>query len=151
MVLKPVNNLLFLARFAPEQPECDPKDDPEWGNSPKYHHRLYHALAATGANVICPRTPSQLLGLKDKVDYVYSIYNRASFRNSEIFVPRGWRPQRAPERSLFAFQPGRMPTKAPIRMVTITAIPMANASGGAIGLASPGASTEAYIGTMIRR
>jgi len=76
-----------LARFAPDDPAAEPAEDEEWGNSPAYHHRLYHALTATGANVVCANGPSELIRYKDDVDFVYSIYNRAHFRNSEIFVP----------------------------------------------------------------
>lgn len=86
MVVYPVRNILFLARFAPDNPNSTPTFDAEWGSSPIYHHRLYHALAATGANVIAAREPSVLFERRQEVDFVYTIYNRARFRNSEIFV-----------------------------------------------------------------
>lgn len=81
-----VRKLLFLARFAPEFLDQAPEYDTEWGNSPVYHHRLCQALVATGVDVICAREPSKLVEMREQVDFVYSIFNRASFRNSEILV-----------------------------------------------------------------
>lgn len=86
MVTKFVRKLLFLARFAPDDPDKIPHYDPEWGNSPEYHFQLYHALASTGVKVVCAQTPSKLIEMNDQIDFVYSIFNRANFRNSEIFV-----------------------------------------------------------------
>lgn len=83
---QPLKTLLFLARFAPLDPNAEPVEDEVWGNSPFYHHRLHQALYGLVPKVICAREPSELMRLHHEVDYVYSIYNRASFRNSEVLV-----------------------------------------------------------------
>jgi D-alanine-D-alanine ligase len=82
----PVERILYLARFAPLDESEKPSLDETWGNSPYYHHALYHAIKTTNAQVIPSRNPMDILSNRDSCDFVYSIYNRASFRNSEVFV-----------------------------------------------------------------
>ena len=83
---KQVERILFLARFAPLDESIKPSFDDVWGNSPFYHDRLYRALKTTGVAIIPSRNPLDVIEKPHCCDFVYSIYNRANFRNSEVFV-----------------------------------------------------------------
>ena len=83
------NNLkiLYLAKLAPlsfDNPE--PSYDQEEGVVPVYHHNLFKSLVELELDVTPSRHIDHLLIQNRSYNYVFSILNRARFRNSEILV-----------------------------------------------------------------
>lgn len=78
--------LLFLAKYAPMKGTEHLEADPEDGILPRYHFELHNALSLLGLDVISSRNPDILLNSAPQVDYVFSIYNRLPFRDSEVYV-----------------------------------------------------------------
>ncbi|RVU35759.1 hypothetical protein EOI86_10840 [Hwanghaeella grinnelliae] len=84
---KPLRRLLFLAQFAPLGPETMAEFDQEWGSLSRYHHQLYRTLVELGLDVLPARHPEDLIRLRDKVDFVFSVYEGARFPSTEAVVP----------------------------------------------------------------
>lgn len=74
-------NVLFFAKYA--NPKVDiPKEDDIYY---KYHQDIYKILKTTDHNIIPCDNFEDLLCCKN-LDYIFTLYNRSNFRNSEIFV-----------------------------------------------------------------
>lgn len=78
--------VLFLAHYAPRS---------KYDKVPSgiydevyaiYHHKVFTELSAIFPNLISSNNVSTILDTDTKVDYIFSLYNRMPFRNSEIFV-----------------------------------------------------------------
>ncbi|MBQ9199121.1 MAG: hypothetical protein IJ141_02960 [Lachnospiraceae bacterium] len=80
-------NILFLAKFAPNSNGKYPLATKETdGIYAQYHYDIYKILKDICPKTISVRDPSILLNSNNKFDYVFTLLNRAPYRNSEIFV-----------------------------------------------------------------
>jgi D-alanine-D-alanine ligase len=79
--------VLFLARQAPLAVDAvAPGLDEKVGVEPRYNHELYTTLRELGINCTPCRSLDEFVAQATNFDYVFTIYNRSDFRNSEIFV-----------------------------------------------------------------
>jgi len=78
--------MLFLAKCAPKEGASPPEFHPTRGVVPQYHYEIYTVLKNLGFHLTSSDEISYLFNAKRKFDYVFSLYNRAPFRNSEVFV-----------------------------------------------------------------
>lgn len=79
--------VLFLAKFAPENGADYPLATEESdGIYAQYHYDIYQILKSSFPNLTCANSVEPLLDKSNKYDYVFSLLNRAPYRNSEIFV-----------------------------------------------------------------
>lgn len=80
-------NLLFLAKFAPKidtgYPLATTDND---GIYAQYHYDIYKILKKNCPRTQCAQTVDEIINTKHKFDYVFTLLNRAPYRNSEIFV-----------------------------------------------------------------
>ncbi len=79
-------SILFLAKFAPDNEEYPLTTEHTDGIYAQYHFDIYKILQKLCPKTICARDPSILLNSKTQFHYVFSLLNRAPYRNSEIFV-----------------------------------------------------------------
>ena len=80
-------NILFLAKFAPLPESAYPLDTiEEDGVYAQYHFDIYKIIKSVCPNVVSSHTPETIIKNPEKYDYVFSLLNRAPYRNSEIFV-----------------------------------------------------------------
>lgn len=79
-------DVLFLAPYAPEPHGPRPTMHPEHGVFPRYHHELFHTLVGLGLRCTpCSELEDLVRGPRCH-NYVFSLWNRAPFRNSEVFA-----------------------------------------------------------------
>lgn len=79
--------ILFLAKFAPNKSEDYPLVTEESdGIYAQYHYDIYKILKHLCPNTVCRRDVNTLLTESDSYDYVFTLLNRDSYRNSEVFV-----------------------------------------------------------------
>lgn len=79
--------VLFLAKFAPENGANYPLITEESdGIYAQYHYDIYQIIKNIFPNTTCANSPEILMDKSTKFDYVFSLLNRASYKNSEIFV-----------------------------------------------------------------
>ncbi len=78
--------MLFLAKYAPAEYDQTPPLHPEDGVFPRYHHEIFTRLSELGFKLTSSARFETLLERGSEFDYVFCLYNRAAFRNSEIFV-----------------------------------------------------------------
>lgn len=80
-------NVLFLAKFAPEigtdYPLVTEESD---GIYAQYHYDIYQIIKNIFPNTTCANSPKILMDKSTEFDYVFSLLNRAPYKNSEIFV-----------------------------------------------------------------
>ncbi len=81
------HQVLYLATYAPSpEIQAAPALDPVIGIAPYYNYELFKVLQGLGL----PTTPchdlTEFMAIARNYNYVFSIYNRAPFRNSEVFV-----------------------------------------------------------------
>lgn len=79
-------NILFLAKFAPNNNEYPLVTEQTDGIYAQYHFDIYKILHDLCPKTVCAHNPSVLLKTSPQFDYVFSLLNRAPYRNSEIFV-----------------------------------------------------------------
>ncbi|WNG17556.1 hypothetical protein [Cystobacter fuscus] len=79
-------NVLFLAQYAPEPGSLRPEMHPEHGVLPRYNHELFHVLAGLGLRCTPCRELETLVRSARGHNYVFTLLNRAPFRNSEVFT-----------------------------------------------------------------
>lgn len=75
--------VLYLARYAPPNPTPLAKDA---GVAPQYHREIYEILARLPVALETATEPARLFDPTFKTDYVFGLYNKAPYRNSEVFV-----------------------------------------------------------------
>ena len=79
--------ILFLAKFAPNAEEDYPlateKSD---GIYAQYHYDIYQILKGICPKTICAHDANILFEKSASYDFVFTLLNRAPYRNSEIFV-----------------------------------------------------------------
>lgn len=79
--------VLFLAKFAPNEGEDYPLvTEASDGIYAQYHHDIYKILKGICPKTICSHNANILFEKSDSYDYVFTLLNRAPYRNSEIFV-----------------------------------------------------------------
>jgi len=80
-------NILYLAKFAPDDPVQEIKPDRQVGGYSEYHFNLFRELQGIGYGVRSSSKPYSALFAGGNVDYIFSLLNRMPMRNPEIFVP----------------------------------------------------------------
>ena len=78
--------VLFLAKYAPENLNSKIPSGIEDVIYAEYHHDIHQIISSMFEEVYSFSDVNQLLHNKLNVDYVFSLYNRMNFRNSELFV-----------------------------------------------------------------
>lgn len=79
--------ILFLAKFAPNIGEDYPIATEESdGIYAQYHYDIYQILKSIYPKTVCCRDVNTLINGSNSYDYVFTLLNRAPYRNSEIFV-----------------------------------------------------------------
>jgi D-alanine-D-alanine ligase len=90
-LLWPVNpestRILYLARFAPDDPVYTVKPDSVVSGYAEYHFNLFQALREIGYDVRSSSKPYAAWMAGGNVDFVFSLLNRMPFRNPEIHIP----------------------------------------------------------------
>lgn len=79
--------VLFLAKFAPnEGDDCPLVTEASDGIYAQYHYDIYQILKTICPNTVCSHNVNVLFEKNNSYDYVFTLLNRAPYRNSEIFV-----------------------------------------------------------------
>ena len=78
--------LLFLAKYAPKTINSRLPSGIEDILYAEYHYDIYRILHDNFPNIISTSNIENIIHQKPDVDYIFSLYNRLPFRNSEIFV-----------------------------------------------------------------
>jgi D-alanine-D-alanine ligase len=78
--------ILYLAQYAPEEPEHAVKAFPGDGGYPAYYAEVRTTLAELGYNVVSSASTSAVLFARGNTDFVFSLYNRMPLNNSEILI-----------------------------------------------------------------
>jgi D-alanine-D-alanine ligase len=79
--------ILYLARFAPDDPIYTVKPEGITSGYAEYHFRLFEALQSIGYHVASSSKPYAALVAGGNVDFVFSLLNRMPIRNPELLVP----------------------------------------------------------------
>lgn len=78
--------LLFLAKYAPKSINSPIPNDIHDTVYAQYHHDIYKILYDEFETIVSMSDINEYVNKKPYVDFVFSLYNRMPFRNSEIFV-----------------------------------------------------------------
>ena len=78
--------ILYLAHYAPNKDGENNRVDRIHKTYAEYHKRIFEILSLHCGNVISSNDPKIMFDLPQDLDYIFSLYNRMPFRNSEIFV-----------------------------------------------------------------
>ncbi|OEF96842.1 hypothetical protein [Desulfuribacillus alkaliarsenatis] len=78
--------MLYLAHYAPSYTNEPIPSDIEDRIYAEYHHRVYQILLSNFPLLVSYNNPSIMLQSELDADYIFSLYNRMPFRNSEVFV-----------------------------------------------------------------
>lgn len=78
--------LLFMAPYAPDAPDYQVNPYIDDGSYPQYHYETFKRLRRLGFRVESTSKPYAIVHAGGAVDYVFSLFNRMSIRNSEVFV-----------------------------------------------------------------
>ena len=78
--------VLYLAHYAPNEFGVPPYFDPDHAVYAKYHGDIYNILKKNCPRFLSSNDPSVILSPPSDVDYIFSLYNRMPFRNSEVFI-----------------------------------------------------------------
>ncbi|WP_241003938.1 hypothetical protein [Magnetospirillum aberrantis] len=79
--------ILYLARFAPDEPVLAQKPDTHAAGYSQYHFNLFTELQGIGYDVRSSSKPYAAWMAGGNVDFVFSLLNRMPMRNPEIHVP----------------------------------------------------------------
>jgi D-alanine-D-alanine ligase len=79
--------ILYLARFAPDDPVYEVKGDGAVSGYAEYHFNLFKELQAIGYDVRSSSKPYAAWGAGGNVDFVFSLLNRMPIRNPEVHIP----------------------------------------------------------------
>jgi D-alanine-D-alanine ligase len=79
--------ILYLARFAPDDPVYVVKPDGVVSGYAEYHFNLYKALTEIGYSVTSSSKPYAAWTAGGNVDFVFSMLNRMPIRNPEVHIP----------------------------------------------------------------
>jgi len=79
--------ILYLARFAPDEPVLEMKPDTHVAGYSQYHFNLFKELQGIGYDVRSSSKPYAAWMAGGNADFVFSLLNRMPMRNPEIHVP----------------------------------------------------------------
>lgn len=79
-------NILYLAHYAPDENGQYNEYDDLHKIYAAYHHKVYDILSKNCSNILTSNDPQIMLNLPKGINYIFSLYNRMPFRNSEIFI-----------------------------------------------------------------
>lgn len=79
-------DILYVAPFAPADGDGPPPMHPQHGRQPLYHYEIHAILKDLGLRVTSVSDLSRFVDEASRHNYVFTLYNRGPFRNSEIFV-----------------------------------------------------------------
>lgn len=79
-------NILFLAHYAPKDEYETISHSIHDKVYAEYHHEIFHVLKKHFPCILSTSNTDILLKKNINVDYIFSLYNRMNFRNSEIFI-----------------------------------------------------------------
>ena len=79
--------ILYLARFAPDDPFYSVKPEGTTTGYAEYHFRIFEALRDIGYSVASSSKPYAALMAGGNTDFVFSLLNRMPIRNPELLVP----------------------------------------------------------------
>ncbi|PPQ37767.1 D-alanine--D-alanine ligase family protein [Rhodopila globiformis] len=79
--------VLYLARFAPDDPIYEVKPEGMTSGYAEYHFRIYEELKSIGYRVASSSKPYAALVAGGNADFVFSLLNRMPIRNPELLVP----------------------------------------------------------------
>jgi len=79
-------NLLFLASRAPHVTDTIPPLDTEIGVHPRYNYELFKVIESLDIHITSCDNLEDFLKIASQFNYVFTIFNRAAFHNSEVFV-----------------------------------------------------------------
>lgn len=79
--------ILYLARFAPDEPVLALKPDTHVAGYSQYHFNLFKELQGIGYDVRSSSKPYAAWMAGGNVDFVFSLLNRMPMRNPEVHVP----------------------------------------------------------------
>lgn len=79
-------NILFLAKYAPLNNKTPIIGEYADGIYAQYHFDIFKILQKLCPKLVCANDVTTLISQSCKFDYVFSLLNRAPYRNSEIFV-----------------------------------------------------------------
>jgi len=82
----PTTRILFLARYAPEEPAYVCRSFPGDGGYPGYYQRVWRVLDGLGYKVRTASDCHAVLSAGGNSDLVFSLYNRMPVENPEIYV-----------------------------------------------------------------
>jgi D-alanine-D-alanine ligase len=79
--------ILYLARFAPDDPFYTVKPEGSAFGYAEYHFRIFEALRDIGYRVASSSKPYAVMMAGGNTDFVFSLLNRMPIRNPELLVP----------------------------------------------------------------
>lgn len=79
--------ILYLARFAPDDPVYEQKPEATASGYSEYHFNLFKELRGLGYDVKSASKPYAAWMAGGNVDFVFSLLNRMPMRNPELHVP----------------------------------------------------------------
>ena len=86
-MMNPENfRILFLAHYAPDSVTSPIPSGIKDVSYAQYHLRVFQVLKKLFPQTRSSRSPEIMLQKNVDVDYIFSLYNRMPFRNSEVFV-----------------------------------------------------------------
>ena len=85
--MKKSPTIAFIAKYAPINDSTSPiNTDKENEVYSKYHFDIYSVLKNNFSHVITGCDANYIMENHNKIDYIFSLLNRAPYRNSEVFV-----------------------------------------------------------------
>ncbi|MFE4711924.1 hypothetical protein ACFRAM_13725 [Paenibacillus sp. NPDC056722] len=78
-------NILYLAQFAGVN-ETEMKLTEEEKHYANYQNKILEILNTSNHNIAVSNDLNRVIHMENKPEYIFTLYNRASFNNSEIFV-----------------------------------------------------------------
>lgn len=79
-------NMLYLAHYAPDEKGKYHEFDLLHKVYAEYHRKIYDILANNCSYIATSNDPKVILNIPKNINYIFSLYNRMPFRNSEIFI-----------------------------------------------------------------
>lgn len=79
-------NMLYLAHYAPDENGKYYEFDILHKVYANYHRKIYDILSNNCSSVKTSNNPQIILNIPNGINYIFSLYNRMPFRNSEIFI-----------------------------------------------------------------
>ncbi len=78
--------LLYLAHYAPARIDSPLPTGIKDRVYAEYHHKVFNVLSTLFPLITSSNDPSIVLHKNPPFDYIFSLYNRMPFRNSEVFI-----------------------------------------------------------------